>query len=129
MDKLTAKRSYDRIGVGVKSLLLDPAIFTSLLLVLVAVSSFGLGRQSVSEKLTPLSEAEAVNQNNPETVAKSPEVITRDASHPRYVASKNSQVFHLLTCPGAKQISEANKIYFNTKEEAVGGGGGGGGGG
>jgi methylphosphotriester-DNA--protein-cysteine methyltransferase len=36
-----------------------------------------------------------------------------------YVASKNSTYFHLVTCPGAKLIKEENKVYFNTKEEAL----------
>jgi hypothetical protein len=40
-------------------------------------------------------------------------------SNGQYVASKNSNKFHLPTCPGAKQISEANKIWFQTKAEAI----------
>ncbi len=36
-----------------------------------------------------------------------------------YVASRNGTVFHLPTCSGAKRISEANKIWFATKEEAL----------
>ena len=36
-----------------------------------------------------------------------------------YVGSKNSNKFHLPTCPGAKTISDANKIWFQTKEEAI----------
>jgi hypothetical protein len=34
------------------------------------------------------------------------------------VASKNGSVYHYIWCPGAKQIKEENKIYFNSKEEA-----------
>ncbi len=36
-----------------------------------------------------------------------------------YVASRNGTVFHLPTCSGAKRISEVNKIWFATKEEAL----------
>ncbi len=34
------------------------------------------------------------------------------------VASKNGTKYHLPTCPGAKQISEKNKITFKSIEEA-----------
>lgn len=37
----------------------------------------------------------------------------------QFVASKKGTAYHLLTCPGAKQIKEENKIYFQTKEEAI----------
>jgi hypothetical protein len=36
-----------------------------------------------------------------------------------YVASKNSNKFHLPWCSGALRISDANKIWFQTKEEAI----------
>lgn len=35
-----------------------------------------------------------------------------------FVASKNSEVYHELGCPGAVNISENNKIYFENEEEA-----------
>lgn len=34
------------------------------------------------------------------------------------VGSKNSDKYHLPYCPGAKQISEQNKIWFASIEEA-----------
>ncbi len=36
----------------------------------------------------------------------------------KYVASRGGTTYHLLTCSGAKRISEKNKIYFQNKEEA-----------
>jgi hypothetical protein len=36
----------------------------------------------------------------------------------KYVASKNGTKYYLPSCSGAKSISEANKIWFSTKEEA-----------
>lgn len=38
----------------------------------------------------------------------------------RFVASKNSNRYHLPTCIGAKRIADKNKIWFNSKEEAEG---------
>jgi hypothetical protein len=37
----------------------------------------------------------------------------------RYIASKNSDAFHLLTCRWAAEISEGNKVYFETFQDAV----------
>lgn len=37
-----------------------------------------------------------------------------------FVASKNSDRYHLPTCIGVKRIAEKNKIWFNSKEEAEG---------
>lgn len=102
----------------IKSLIQDPTIFTSMLLLLVAVASFGLGRQSVAEKAISLTTTAESGVQNAPTITESPQITTENEGQPRYVASKNGQVYHLLICPGAKQISEANKVYFNTKEEA-----------
>jgi hypothetical protein len=102
----------------IKSLLEDPAIFTSLLLLLVAIASFGLGRQSVTEKATEIPDSREITTLNTPPITESPRIMTASEGEPRYVASKNGKVYHLLICPGAKQINEANKIYFNTKEEA-----------
>ena len=35
------------------------------------------------------------------------------------VASKNSNKYHFLWCPGAKQIKETNKIYFESEAKAI----------
>ena len=40
------------------------------------------------------------------------------AAEGKYVASKSGTKYHLPWCGGAKQIKEANKIWFDTKEEA-----------
>lgn len=37
----------------------------------------------------------------------------------KYVASKNSQVFHTPTCRSAKRISPENMIGYSTREEAI----------
>ena len=36
----------------------------------------------------------------------------------QFVGSKNGTVYHFPWCPGAQQIKEENKIYFNSREEA-----------
>ena len=37
----------------------------------------------------------------------------------QYVGSKNGTKYHALWCPGASQIKDENKVFFNSKEEAV----------
>ena len=37
----------------------------------------------------------------------------------KYIASKNSQVFHTLNCRSAKRISADNLVGYNTREEAI----------
>lgn len=41
-----------------------------------------------------------------------------DKAQQKFVASKNSDVYHYPWCPGAQRIKEENKIYFSSKEEA-----------
>ena len=36
-----------------------------------------------------------------------------------FVASKDSEVFHLSCCPCADKIYPENRVYFNTSEEAI----------
>ncbi|OHA09283.1 MAG: hypothetical protein A3B37_03905 [Candidatus Sungbacteria bacterium RIFCSPLOWO2_01_FULL_59_16] len=42
-----------------------------------------------------------------------------DAPSGTYVASRNGSAFHLPSCSGAKQIKDENKVWFQTKEDAV----------
>lgn len=94
----------------IKVYLAEPQVFSSILLILVALTAFGLGRQSVTQV-----GQEAVAGTALETVREAPTTTTASTF---YVASKNGQVYHLPHCSGAKRISEANKITFKTKEEA-----------
>ena len=36
-----------------------------------------------------------------------------------YIGNKNSRVFHLPSCDGVAKMSEKNKVYFDTREEAA----------
>jgi phosphatidylserine/phosphatidylglycerophosphate/cardiolipin synthase-like enzyme len=42
-----------------------------------------------------------------------------DIISPRYVSSRNSEVFHRPACKGAEKISPKNLIHYNTREEAI----------
>ena len=86
-------------------------MFVATLILLVALASFGLGRQSESwqEPLTVPNQA-AVSQGVSPTSEK--------IESATYVASRNSDKYHLPWCSGAKRISEDNRIYFDSKTAA-----------
>ncbi len=100
----------------IKGFLADDAVFYGLLIIVVAGASFGLGKLSMSSVVENQSAAVSVTQplSDPVTAAE-----TSDNSAKNYVASKNGTKYHLLTCPGAKQMNEANKVFFSTAEQAA----------
>lgn len=109
-----------------KHLLADDALFYGALIVLCALISFGLGRWSVLAKTgdAPLKAQQGalLPQTVMQTAAFSgnaaPVASSTARNSEQYVASKNGTKYHLISCPGAAQIKDANKIYFATKEAA-----------
>jgi len=99
-------------------------IFIVLVVILVALIFFGIGRLTA-----PKSEAiriENLRQITPEDLLKEATNSQLNANSTdgasvytgKVVASKNSDKYHLPDCPGAKQISEKNKIWFDSIEAA-----------
>jgi hypothetical protein len=99
------------IGEKIKRGLADGNLFTAGVLVMVALTAFGLGRESAREERPA---AALVEKPTPVTTATTTEPLPATF----YVASKNGEAYHLPHCSGAKRISEANKITFKTKAEA-----------
>jgi cell division protein FtsL len=102
-------------------------VLLSVLIVVVALMSFTLGRISVresnivSENSTQISNV--VQSYTLQEKDESKEEISEESDPLRlenamYVASKNGTKYHLPWCGGAKQIKEENKVFFKTKEEA-----------
>jgi len=102
-----------------KAFIQDDAYFYTVLIIVVSVVSFGLGRWS-GQELHTISAAAVVLTKVPEisleTSTTTPTSVTPGTG--KLVASKKGTKYHLITCPGAKQMSEDNKIYFNSAEEA-----------
>jgi Metal binding domain of Ada len=114
-----------------KSFLADDAIYYSILVILVAGASFGLGRQSVVEKNQ---ENKAATQSGVVVTPSTSQVPTptphsstttpTQAIHQgaavsgavigTVVASKSGSKYHLPTCAGAKQIKPDNLISFES---------------
>lgn len=113
------------LGDKIKTLLLDDRIFLSLIAVLIAAVSFGLGRVSLSWQPGQGQVAQIIQKTREEPslkVAPSSATSTEDpptvADSGTYVGSKNSNKYHLPWCSGALRIAEGNKVWFATKEEA-----------
>lgn len=89
-----------------KRLVNDDATYFSLLLVLVAVAAFALGRLSIG--------GSAAVDPTPATVT-----LTQTATEPlEYVASRSGTSYHLPWCASAQQIKAENRIRFTSKEAA-----------
>jgi len=98
----------------IKGFLVDDGVFFGLLIIIVAVASFGLGKLSVAQNQLPQSAAVSIATEN---------VVESDVGETggmvrNFVASKKGTKYHLRSCPGAKQMNEANKIYFSSALEA-----------
>lgn len=98
-----------------KSFLADDTIFMVLMLSIVGITSFGLGRMSMHE--------DSIKQNKAIVIDELPRVpdvhqkVEGEQAIP-VVASKSGTKYHLLNCPGAKQIKQENKIEFASIKEA-----------
>ncbi|MBI2610286.1 hypothetical protein HYW53_03945 [Candidatus Giovannonibacteria bacterium] len=97
-----------------------------LAVILIGVIGFGLGRISVSkEKYAIKIEQNKIEQKKAQktddqsaAIIKAGESAQVAKKNEQFVGSKNGDVFHLPSCPGAKRIKEENKIYFTSKENA-----------
>ena len=110
---------------------------TTAAVILACSGSFGLGYLSGKEGgedgvyiIEPPKEAIQESASVPaSSLLASPSASVKKAATPtapapvadsggQYVASKSGSKYHLPWCPGAKQMKEENKIFFNSKEEA-----------
>lgn len=95
-------------------------------IVLVGLSSFGLGRLSVSN----ISKEEDIKLENTDLgivkgeIGKSGEVessmknIESNFKERMYVASKNGKLYYTVSCSGANRIREENKVWFASRIDA-----------
>lgn len=105
------------IAGKIKGFLGSRELFPVLLLLLVGIASFGLGRLA-ERASSPASGMEAA-------VAGAGEVVEAgtlgEANLPPaagYVASRHGEKYHLPWCAGAGHIASENEVWFATEEEA-----------
>lgn len=97
-----------------KSFIANDSYFYSVVILLVAVASFGLGRQAVIEENGQLP-ANFTEQRQLQTLTVNNEALVRESeTSVVVVASKSGSKYHLKTCPGAKQIKTSNLIEFSS---------------
>lgn len=114
-------------------------LLAALIIVLVSIASFGLGRLSaiwpakkpiqITQEwdggLSGATTSQGVRspsggQNRPqETPLGQGGVIGSIPDGMQYVGSKSGSAYHYPWCSGAQRIKEENKIWFATKEEAA----------
>jgi hypothetical protein len=96
-------------------------IFVILVIILVALIAFGIGRLT-APKIEPIQiknlEKASIENLDIENQGKVYPPATEQGDIGRVVGSKNSDKYHLPDCPGAKQISEQNKVWFDSIEAA-----------
>lgn len=95
----------------IKSFLRQDAYFYAVLLVIIALASFGLGRLSMIEQSTQQSASVVMVQDGVSSEGGAQVAM-------ELVASKNGTKYHALWCPGASQIKDENKITFHSEKEA-----------
>lgn len=94
---------------GWSATLSQPSVFTVVALILVASSSFALGRLSVLEqnrepmRIEYQDQATSISDASDTTINSSPGGV---------VASKTGSVYYFPWCTGALKIAEANKMTF-----------------
>lgn len=108
---------------------IENELFIVLVIILVALISFGLGRLSkIRENKTPIT-IENINEGVPINLTGEGSGASANAGQQTakpgftageklYVASKNGTKYHYPWCSGAQTIKEENKIWFSSKEEA-----------
>lgn len=98
-----------------KHIVEDDLFFYTTLIVLVGAVSFGLGRYSVPS----VSKSGLQPNISLQQVANVQSSSSEEGTQKLLVGSKNGTKYHLLTCGGASQIKEENKVFFSSKEEAL----------
>jgi len=103
---------------------IPPDAYIAAIVILASCASFGFGylagrdagaKTNFSIEQLPLREGELSTTPLVSEDSKTAEPAPQGG---QYVASRSGSKYHLPWCSGAKNISEANKIWFASKEEA-----------
>lgn len=103
---------------------LEKDIILVIAIMLVALTSFGLGRLSkIRENKPPITVenlSASVGKVEPWGIgAEGGKEKGSTLDNGMLVASKGGKKYHYPWCPGARRIKDSNKIWFSTKKEAA----------
>ncbi len=103
-----------------KGLLIKNDFFIIILMFLVGLSSFGLGKlSSFEKKKIPISILNTQESMYASVLESSKEPDKKDATKKGIiVASKSGTKYYYSWCSGVNRIKEENKIWFDSTEEA-----------
>ncbi|OHA40530.1 MAG: hypothetical protein A3G59_02010 [Candidatus Taylorbacteria bacterium RIFCSPLOWO2_12_FULL_47_20] len=113
---------YQKIKGKTVELFRSREILVPLIIILTAGASFGIGRLSVNIGENPpveimdLTAGTIVSGNLNETPGGN--FIAPTGEGGKVVGSKNGNKYHFPWCSGALRISEQNKVWFDTADEA-----------
>jgi len=95
-------------------------LFIAIIIILVALISFGLGRLSKIRENKPLINIENLGAAAGDTRTLQGSETGQEASVQEglLVGSKNGTKYHYPWCSGALRIKEENKVWFSSVEEA-----------
>ncbi len=103
-------------GSPIGKSLLD-RFFVPVLIILSCLLSFGVGRYAQVQGKTEPVTIEEISLPVGAYVVQKEEISQREEG--TVVASRNGTKYHLPGCPGAGQIKEENKIWFESSAAAV----------
>jgi hypothetical protein len=120
--ELEATVTFDKDG-RIERFPLFQKLFLTIIIILVATLSFGIGRLSVAGDRGPVRieyDQQLTTHNSQRTtnINQTASVINTTQNDTAVVVSKNGTKYHYSHCGGAKQIKEENKIVFQTPEAA-----------
>ena len=120
---------YNQVSMSIPNLIhkiksrtsLDKTTIMYLLIIVgVGISSFGLGRISISDGFNNYkeiqTETKGVDENKDIANTKIPLVQTTGKK--MYLASKNGKMYYSIGCSGANRIKQENQIWFSSKIDA-----------
>jgi hypothetical protein len=120
-----SKQILKKLLMYLKSIIEDQIIFFTIILILISFLSFAFGRLSkIQEQKIPIGfeiiNLDQVKNNSVLGFNNLNKEITKNNNLEikNFVVSKNGKSYHFPWCAGAQQISEKNKIYFTTREQA-----------
>ena len=114
----------------------NTTIMCLLVVILVGISSFGLGRLSTVDNKDMSGNNEIILENNNTNIVKGEigksvkvdssqqivdgniQQIQKIQKEKLYVASKNGKLYYGINCSGASRIKEENKVWFASKVDA-----------
>ena len=93
-----------------------------LIIILVGLAGFGLGRQSTAGESSPIIIQNGADDNISSILPNSePETLAgvKNSASTNIVSSKNGTKYYFTWCSGVGRIQEQNKVYFTNEKEAI----------